>query len=381
LAATLARLVLAAVLGWAAATKITDPTGTVRSVRAYRLLPNALATIFGRGLPAIELTLAVLLALGIALRTSSGLAAGLLAVFTAGIASAAARGLRIDCGCFGSGGPTAHPHYAAEIARDCALLTLAVVLASYGRSLFALDPRPPQPPGRVDHSRVSAIAEVRHRQALARHRRLRRGIAAAAVGAVLAAGAAGVAVAAAGAPGPPTAIPAGVTAAGGIIVGSPTAPRTLIAYEDPQCPICGQFEHISGPTLATEVASGEVKVEYRMRSFLGPESVRAVAALGAAQDEGKFAALRAFMFAHQPVEHTGGYTVADLLAMGASVGLTDVHYVDAVRNQTYVAWARQVDDQASRDGNTGTPELILDGHELSPAVVFDPTALKAALTN
>jgi hypothetical protein len=75
------------------------------------------------------------------------------------------------------------------------------------------------------------------------------------------------------------------------------------------------------------------------------------------------------------------YTIADLLTPGASVGLTDAHYVDAVRAQTYAAWARQVDEQASRNGNTATPELILDGHELPASVVFDPTALHAALTN
>jgi protein-disulfide isomerase len=196
---------------------------------------------------------------------------------------------------------------------------------------------------------------------------------------VLLSGATGAAIATAAAPAPPTAIPAGVTAAGGIVVGRADAPHTVIAYEDPQCPICGEFEKTSGAVLAQAVAAGQVKVEYRMRSFLGPESVRAVAALGAAQDAGKFEELRAALFAHQPQEGTGGFTVADLRSLGASVGLTEAQFVQAVREQTYTAWARQIDDVASRDGNTGTPELLLDGKALDSKVVFDPEALAAAL--
>ena len=54
-------------------------------------------------------------------------------------------------------------------------------------------------------------------------------------------------------------------------------------------------------------------------------------------------------------------------------------FVDAVRDQRYAAWARQIDDQASRNGNTGTPELLLDGKSLDAKVVFDPAALRSAL--
>jgi len=43
------------------------------------------------------------------------------------VASAAARGLSIDCGCFGGGGPVApgETAYGAEIARNVGLLLLA----------------------------------------------------------------------------------------------------------------------------------------------------------------------------------------------------------------------------------------------------------------
>ena len=385
-AATAGRLVLALVLGYAALTKIADPQGTVRAVRAYKILPDTLAVWVGHGLPAVELVLAVVLLAGVALRLAALASAVLLAVFLGGIVSAQVRGLQIDCGCFGGGGATSHPSYGTDILRDVALLLVALGTAWVGRSRLAAGPRTPDAPEPVDphasgaERRRQRTALHRYENAVAHHRRFTRRAAVASSGALVAAALLGNAVASATAPPPPTAVPAGITAAGGVVVGDPRAPKTVVAYEDPQCPVCGEFERSTASVLKQAVAAGTVKVEYRMRSFLGVESVRAVAALGAAQDEGRFEQLREALYAHQPAERTGGFTVADLLQLGADVGLTDRRYVDAVKTQRYAAWARQVDDRASRDGNTGTPALLVDGRTLSGEVVFDATKLRAALS-
>jgi protein-disulfide isomerase len=375
IAATVGRLGLAVVFGWAALAKITDPQATVRSVRAYDLLPNGLATAVGRGLPAFELVLAVALLVGVALRFTAAVAAGLLTVFTIGIVSADARGLRIECGCFGNGGATAHPHYGGEIARDLGLIAVAVLIAVIGHSRWSINPRLAEVPKGLR----ARTAQVRAQANAESFRRAKRLTTAGVAGALVIGALTGISVAAATAPGAPTRIPTGVTAAGGIVVGNPSAPHTVIAYEDPQCPICKEFEDTSASALTVAVDAGKVKVEYRMRSFLGPESVRAVAALGAARDEGKFNALRQEMYANQPEERTGGYTIDDLLALGAKVGLTDQAYVQAVRNQIYAPWAKQVDDRASRDGNTGTPDLRLDGKEIDQNTLFNKTAFAALL--
>jgi hypothetical protein len=116
-----------------------------------------------------------------------------------------------------------------------------------------------------------------------------------------------------------------------------------------------------------------------MRSFLGPESVRAVNALAAAQDEGQFESLRALLYANQPPEGTGGYTTETLIALGRQVGLTSREYVDAVRGLSYAAWVREVDDRASRDGNVATPELIVNGRTLRSGELFDAQAFAAAI--
>jgi uncharacterized membrane protein YphA (DoxX/SURF4 family) len=137
----LGRLVIAGVLGWAALSKIADPAATVRAVRAYRILPDSLAVPFGHALPWVELALAVLLLAGVAVRIVGAAAAVLLTVFVAGIVSVAARGLRIDCGCFGGGGAVSASHtaYLQEILRDLGFLLLAGWLVRWPRTWVSLD--------------------------------------------------------------------------------------------------------------------------------------------------------------------------------------------------------------------------------------------------
>ena len=102
----------------------------------------------------------------------------------------------------------------------------------------------------------------------------------------------------------------------GVLIGSSGARRSLIVYEDPQCPYCAKFEQACGDLLRRETSAGAVSVEYRMRCFLGPESVRACNALALAAERGRFEDLRRVMFENQPAEQTGGYTVDDLRKLG-----------------------------------------------------------------
>jgi uncharacterized membrane protein YphA (DoxX/SURF4 family) len=124
--------------------KAIDPQSSVAAVGAYQLLPASLATIVGWGLPFAEIALGLLLLAGIATRAVAAAAATLLVIFIAGVMSAAARGLSIDCGCFGGGGAVApgQTAYGTEVVRDTCLLLLAFWLIWRPRSRLTLDPRP-----------------------------------------------------------------------------------------------------------------------------------------------------------------------------------------------------------------------------------------------
>jgi uncharacterized membrane protein YphA (DoxX/SURF4 family) len=137
-----ARLVLAVVFAAAGWPKLLDPDGTVRSVRAFRLVPEVFVPAFGYGLPMLELALALLLLVGLLTRWAAAAVGVLLVMFMIGIAAAWARGLAIECGCFGStSGPVVDPTrgYALDLMRDAGLLLLAAWLVVFPSSRLSLD--------------------------------------------------------------------------------------------------------------------------------------------------------------------------------------------------------------------------------------------------
>ena len=138
-----ARLVLGGLLFAAGALKIPTPYKAAAAMRAYELLPNSLASFFGYILPWFEVGPGLLLLLGVATRLSGLIGALLMLLFIGAIASAWARGLSIDCGCFGGGGEIDpnETKYLQEIIRDIALAICGFYLYDRPHSRFALDNR------------------------------------------------------------------------------------------------------------------------------------------------------------------------------------------------------------------------------------------------
>jgi hypothetical protein len=180
-------------------------------------------------------------------------------------------------------------------------------------------------------------------------------------------------------PGTARPVPSGHTPEGGVLVGSETARRRLILFEDPQCPYCRRLEEVSGELLRREVAAGAIAVEYRMRSFLGVESVRADNALALAAEAGRFDDLRGLLFRNQPPENTGGYTVSDLIELGRWAGMTGAQFERGVREGRYQQWVIEMDQVFQAQDPQGTPAAFLDGEPVELRVLYDPDALRSQL--
>jgi uncharacterized membrane protein YphA (DoxX/SURF4 family) len=135
------RLVVGGVWVAAGLLKLADPAESVRAVRAYQILPETFVPPVGYALPALEVAVGILLVAGLGLRVVSFVSTLLLLAFIVGIASAWARGLRIECGCFGGGGAAANATsaYPWEIARDVGLAALSAFLVVWPDSRLSLD--------------------------------------------------------------------------------------------------------------------------------------------------------------------------------------------------------------------------------------------------
>jgi protein-disulfide isomerase len=173
--------------------------------------------------------------------------------------------------------------------------------------------------------------------------------------------------------------PSGHTSDGGVVVGQADAKKGMILFEDPQCPYCREFEEVNGPLITAALKAGDLVVEYRMRCFLGPESVRADNALALAAEAGGFDELRHALFAAQPPEGTGGFTVDDLLQLGAGVALTGSDFVSGVRQARYEKWVQEREARYQAEDPQGTPAAWLNGKAVDSGILFDGRAFEQLL--
>ncbi|MFK0217980.1 thioredoxin domain-containing protein [Streptomyces vinaceus] len=235
---------------------------------------------------------------------------------------------------------------------------------------------------RNDHQGREARTRLRaQREEAARRARLRgRLVVGGAVLAVLAI-AAGGAVYATNSAAPetdkPFVQPAHTTGKDGITVpyGKADARNVLSVWLDPRCPYCAGVETGLGQTFREEADAGTFRVEYHFATFLdgalgGKGSKRALNALGAAVNESpeKFVEYLRVLYANHPekeADDTFGST-ATLLELADRVpGLRTPAFNKAVKELTYMPWVEKVGQAFYDQGKKGTPDVSLDGKELT----------------
>lgn len=136
------RISMGIIMVWAGVAKMLDLPGSVRAVRAYHVLPEAVVPTFGTVLPFAEILLGFVLIAGIASRWAAVGYLALIGGFLLGFFWAWHKGYQIDCGCFGGGGELAagqDPGYVGHLMERIGFLALGTWLVVFPRSRFSLD--------------------------------------------------------------------------------------------------------------------------------------------------------------------------------------------------------------------------------------------------
>ncbi len=129
LTAWIGRVVVAGVFGYAAISKILDPAAFNTAIQLYELTPTWASRLSAVWLPWLELFSAFALLLVPGWRRAAAVVlVGLLLVFTAAIVSAMARGLAINCGCFGQSAEVVGIGW-PQLGRNAALIGLTIAAA------------------------------------------------------------------------------------------------------------------------------------------------------------------------------------------------------------------------------------------------------------
>jgi len=163
-----------------------------------------------------------------------------------------------------------------------------------------------------------------------------------------------------------------------VTVGKAGAKASIDAYPDFLCPICGQFEKTYKTDVEQAINDGKLQVRYHMVPLLNDRSDppgysldSANAALAAA-DAGKFLQFHDALFANQPEEGKRGYDKAQLIKLGADVGITDPAFAQTINAGTYDQQVNAAFQQIENDpklaqdfGNGksgfGTPTVTANG--------------------
>ncbi len=168
-----------------------------------------------------------------------------------------------------------------------------------------------------------------------------------------------------------------------VVVGDADAPVSMKFYEDPQCPICQQFEAAVGTQVQAAIAAGKVKVAYHVVSFLDDASKneyssRAANALYVVADTAGpdvFAKYHSLLYENQPAEGTAGPDDDQLIAWAVEAGADEDAVRQPIEDNVFQQFVVNATDQMSKDGVNGTPGVFIDD-ELQP----DPgTAVDAVL--
>lgn len=96
------RLVLGGLFVYAGAVKVLEPLDFAQNIRNYQLVGQSLSFVAAIVLPWLEILAGLALVLGIWTRGAALVVTGLLVFFIVLTAVTMARGLDVDCGCFGS---------------------------------------------------------------------------------------------------------------------------------------------------------------------------------------------------------------------------------------------------------------------------------------
>lgn len=116
--------------GLAAWVKLVDPEAFLSSLLTYELFPFKVAAGMALFAPVLELLVGVCLVTGFLRKGASLLTVGMLVLFIVLVAQGLARGLELNCGCFGSNTLSSSGDYFLKIGQNV-LLLLAVLLARF----------------------------------------------------------------------------------------------------------------------------------------------------------------------------------------------------------------------------------------------------------
>jgi protein-disulfide isomerase len=161
-------------------------------------------------------------------------------------------------------------------------------------------------------------------------------------------------------------------------LGRADAPVTMVEFADLQCPFCAEYARDALPTIVDRyMRTGRVRLELRLISIIGPDSVPAArtAAAAALQDRTwQFADL----FSRNQGQENSGYVTDGFLRslLWATPALDVQRALAASKGAAMGGLTRRAEAEASQQGVDATPTFFAR-HTGGPLEQLQPSSLTA----
>jgi len=155
------------------------------------------------------------------------------------------------------------------------------------------------------------------------------------------------------------------------VLGSASAPVTIVEYGDFQCPSCGAFFRSVEPRLIADyINTGKAKLVFKNFAWIGDESRRAAEAAACAGAQGRFWAYHDVLYSSQHGENLGAFSASNLKRLADQVGLDRGAFDPCVDGRAYKAAIDADMSEVRSLGLNGTPSFTINGQRLAGSLDY-----------
>jgi protein-disulfide isomerase len=153
------------------------------------------------------------------------------------------------------------------------------------------------------------------------------------------------------------------TTTGSPIIGSPSAPITIVEFGDYQCHQCYNWFHNTKPSIFQNyVDTGKVNLVFVDLAFLGRDSPKAAQASYCAEDQGKYWEYHNQLYISQESKIDNGWANSERLKSFAfSLGLDPELFDSCLDSGKYAKRVQSNIAEAKKFGVSGTPTFFIIG--------------------
>lgn len=160
------------------------------------------------------------------------------------------------------------------------------------------------------------------------------------------------------------------TTLGSPMMGSASAPITIIEFGDYQCPQCDRWFKTIRPDIEEQyITPGKANLYFVDLAFYGPDSKKAAEATYCAQDQGKYWEYHNILYSNQRGINDGWANPDNLKKFASELNLDRELFDSCLDSDKYKNRVERNVLEAKRNGAAGTPTFIIVGSDGSQQMI------------